>query len=566
MRKNKIFTSNNRLGFTIAVIVLISAAVAARLFFVQIIRYQVYRDLAKKQQWFSEILEPKRGDIYYKNKNGELVKAAATKIGALLYLNTKLLTDPENVFNKLNVITPIDRVLFDKIANKTNDPYEILKHRLSQEEADKIAILNLSGVGLAEERWRDYPMGASASQILGFVSTLSANEPPVGKYGAEKYYDDALKGAKGSVSGDKDAKGILIALGEDLRAEPAEGQDLVLTIEPTVQRAAEEELKKLREKWQATAGGILIIDPKTGAIKALAGSPDFDPNKYQTEKNLGVFLNPYVEKIFEMGSVFKPLTMSAALDQGAVMPDTTYVDAGQIKIGDRVIKNFDGKAHGTRTMTQVLEESLNTGAVFAMQRVGREKLKEYFHKFGLYDKTDVDLPGELKGNLSNLESGREIEFATAAFGQGVAVTPLELAVALSALANGGHLMKPFVKDGTAPQIIRDVIKPQTSETITKMLVDVVDMSLAGGKAKMPHYSIAAKTGTAQVINAGGKGYSDDQFLHSFFGYFPAYDPKFLILIFLEKPQGVKYASQSITDTFRALVDFLINYYTIPPDR
>ncbi|KKT57406.1 MAG: Peptidoglycan glycosyltransferase [Parcubacteria group bacterium GW2011_GWC1_45_13] len=566
MRKNKIFTSNNRLGLTLAIIVLISTAVAGRLFFIQIVRYPVYRDLAKKQQRFSEILEPKRGDIYYKNKNGELVKAATTKIGALLYLNTKLLKDPENIFNKLNAITPIDRVLFDKIANKTNDPYEILKHRLNQEEADKISVLNLPGVGLAKERWRAYPMGDTGSQILGFVSSLSAEEEPVGRYGAEKYYDDSLRGAKGSVSGDKDAKGILIALGEDLRAEPAEGQDLVLTIEPTVQRTAEEELKKLREKWRAAAGGILIIDPKTGAIKALAGSPDFDPNKYQAENNLGVFLNPYVEKIFELGSVFKPLTMSAALDQGAVTPYTTYVDMGQIKIGDRIIKNFDGKAHGTRTMTQVLEESLNTGAVFAMQRVGGEKLKEYFHKFGLADKTGIDLPGELKGNLSNLESGREVEFATAAFGQGVAVTPLELAMALSALANGGHLMKPFIKDGTAPQIIRDVIKPQTSETITKMLVDVVDMSLAGGKAKIPQMSIAAKTGTAQVVNIGGRGYSDDQFLHSFFGYFPAYDPKFLILIFLEKPQGVKYASQSITDTFRSVVDFLINYYTIPPDR
>src|SRR3989344_3658626 len=565
MRKNKIFTSNNRLGLTLAVVVLISAALSLRLFFIQIISYQTYRDLAKKQQRFSEILEPERGDIYYKNKNGELVKAATTKMGALLYLNTKLLKEPENVFNKLSAVTPIDRVLFDKIAGKANDPYEILKHRLSQEEVDKIAVLNIPGVGLAEELWRFYPMGGSASQVLGFVSSFSAAEAPTGRYGAEKYYDDILKGAKGSVSGDKDAMGILIALSKNLGASPIEGQDLVLTIEPAVQRAAEEELKKLREKWNAAAGGILIIDPKTGAIKALAGSPDFDPNQYQAEKNLGVFLNPFVEKIFELGSVFKALTMSSAIDQGAVTPETTYVDPGQVTINGRVIKNFDGKSHGTRTMTQVLEESLNTGAVFAMQSIGGEKLKEYFHKFGLAEKTGVDLPGELKGDLSNLESGREVEFATASFGQGIAVTPLELAMALSALANGGHLMKPFIKDGTAPQIIRDVVKPQTSETITKMLVNVVDMSLAGGKAKLPHYSIAAKTGTAQVANIGGKGYSD-QYLHSFFGYFPAYDPKFLVLIFLEKPQGVKYASQSITDTFKALVEFLINYYTIPPDR
>ena len=565
MWKSKIFTSSDRMKLTVIFIILIVAAVASRLFFIQIISHQAYLDLAKKQQGFSRILEPKRGDIYYKNKNGELAKAATTKVGSLLYLNTKLLKESENTFNKLNAVTSIDRDLFNKIVKKINDPYEILKHRISREEADKIAVLNLPGVGLDEERWRDYPAGALGSHILGFISALSADESATGKYGAEKYYDGILKGAPGKISGDSDPKGILIALSEASQVNPTEGQDLVLTIEPIVQRAAEEELKKLKEKWRATAGGILIIDPKTGAIKALAGSPDFDPNKYQTENNLGVFLNPYVEKIFEMGSVFKPLTMSAALDQGVLTPDTAYVDMGQIKIGDRIIKNFDGKAHGTRTMTQVLEESLNTGAVFAMQSVGEEKLKEYFHKFGLADKTGVDLPGELRGDLSNLESGREVEFATASFGQGVAVTPLGFAMALSALANGGHLMKPFIKDGTAPQIVRDVIKPQTSETITKMLVDVVDMSLAGGKLKMPRMSIAAKTGTAQVANIGGKGYSD-QFLHSFFGYFPAYDPKFLILIFLEKPQGVKYASQSITDTFKALVEFLINYYTIPPDR
>jgi len=386
-----------------------------------------------------------------------------------------------------------------------------------------------------------------------------------GQYGIEKFYDNALRGEQGNILGDADGKGVPVALWELLRVDAKEGEDVVLTIEPATQRAAEEELGRLKKRWSAASGGIIILDPKTGAIYALAAEPGFDPNEYQKEKNLGVFLNPFVEKIFELGSVFKPLTMAAAIDQGKVRPDTTYVDKGEVKIGDRIIKNFDGKAHGERTMTQVLEESLNTGAVFAMQQIGGEKFKEYFYKFGLGEKLGIDLPGEIRGDLSNLESGREIEFATASFGQGIAVTPLELAMALSSLANGGKLMKPFITDGTAPQIIRESIKPETSETITKMLVDVVDTALIGGKAKMPHMSVAAKTGTAQIPNAGSKGYSD-QYLHSFFGYFPAYNPRFFIFIFLERPQGVKYASQSITDTFRSLVDFLINYYTIPPDR
>ena len=523
-------------------------------------------DAAQKQQNFSSMLAPKRGDIFFKTKDGEPYRAAETKIGALLYLNTKLLQNPGDTYNKLNAITSIDRDLFDQIINKNNDPYEILKHRLPQEEVERVLSLGLPGVGLEEERWRFYPSDFRASHVLGFVS--AASDKSAGQYGIEKYYDETLRGIRGQILGDKDARGILIALGNYLKVEPEEGEDVVLTIEPVLQRTAEDELAKLMAKWNAQGGGIIIVEPKTGSIKALAASPNFNPNEYQKEKNLGVFLNPFTEKIFELGSVFKPLTMASAIDQGKVGPDTTYIDTGWVKIGDRIIKNFDGKAHGVRTMTEVLEESLNTGAVFAMQKLGGEALKEYFYRFGLGEKLGIDLPGELRGDLSNLDSGREIEFATASFGQGIAVTPLELTMALSVLANGGKLMKPFIKDGNSPQVIRDVIKPETSEAVTKMLVDVVDMSLAGGQAKFPHMSIAAKTGTAQIpaaLSGGGKGYGDE-YLHSFFGYFPAYDPKFLIFIFLERPQGVKYASQSITGTFKSLVEFLVNYYTIPPDR
>ncbi|KKT41141.1 MAG: hypothetical protein UW28_C0013G0035 [Parcubacteria group bacterium GW2011_GWA2_44_13] len=200
-----------------------------------------------------------------------------------------------------------------------------------------------------------------------------------------------------------------------------------------------------------------------------------------------------------------------------------------------------------------------------MQKVGGERLREYFHNYGLGEKLGIDLPGELKGDLSNLDSGREVEFATASFGQGIAVTPIELAMALSSLGNGGKLMRPYLNAANSPQMIRQAIKPETSTTISKMLVDVVDLALAGGNAKIAGYSIAAKTGTAQIPKKDGKGYSD-QYLHTFFGYFPAYNPQYLILMFLEKPQGVKYASHSLTDTFSELVEFMISYYTIPPDR
>ena len=565
--KKESLERNRFLTITVAVIFGF-AAISARLFYLQIIKYPVYADLARRQQNFIRILEPKRGDIFLRSKMGELVKIATTQAGATLYLNMKLLKEPDRIFSVLNQITPIDKNVFWASIAKNNDPYEVIKRKLSLAEAEKISALSLPGVGLEEERWRYYPAENLASHVIGFVT-----QPPqasIGQYGIEKYFDETLKGSVKKISGDRDAKGIILAFTSTVSGGEEVGQDIILTLEPDVQKEVQLELKALKEKWRASSGGIIILEPKTGKIISMAAEPSFNPGEYQKEKNLETFLNPFPQKIFELGSVFKPLTMSAALNEGVLAPDTTYIDKGEIKIGTRVIKNFDGKARGVRTMTQVLEESLNTGAVFAMTRLGGEKLKEYFYKFGLAERTGIELPGELKGDLSNLESGREVEFATASFGQGIAVTPLEFIIALASLANGGKLMAPYIREDSAPKVLRETIRPETSAKITAMLVDVVDTALAGGKVKMDRYAIAAKTGTAQIPaskfgGANAKGYSEE-YLHSFFGYFPAYNPKFLIFIFIERPQGVAYASQSISDSFRKLVEFLINYYTIPPDR
>ena len=562
---------NQRARILTLVIILSGGMLILRLFFLQIVEHETFLDLARRQQQISETTETPRGAIYFREaKTNALVNAATTQQGYLLYLDNRTLINPEETFSRLNTITPIDRDIFFTITKKTNDPYEVLKQRITLEEGNKISVLRIPGVGLVAKSWRWYPGEQLAGHVLGFVSSAADNI--VGQYGVEKYYESTLKGNAQSFVAEKDANGFFIALGRQFVADTSTGHDIVLTIEPTVERSLQAELEYLRDRWHARSGGIIIVEPKTGAIRGLAAYPIFDPNGYFKEKDLSVFLNPFVQKIFELGSVFKPLTMAAALDQGVLTPDTTYVDRGFVKIGSATIKNFDEKARGVRTMTQVLEESLNTGAIFAMQQLGKERLRDYFHAYGLSERLGVDLPGEVAGNLSNLESGREIEFATASFGQGVAVSPLELTMALASLGNGGKLLRPYIKEQTIgenptqPTIIRHVIKPETSTTITRMLVDVVDRVLAGGKVKKIGYSIAAKTGTAQIPNENGKGYYPDQYLHAFFGYFPAYDPQFLIVMFLERPQGVRYASQSLSDSFVHLVDFLINYYTIPPDR
>lgn len=569
LRKSPTQTSiNQRLAYIKVAVFFVALALSARLFYVQIVKHTDYLKMAISQQQFSAVLLPGRGTVYFREDNtGNLISAATTQKGYTLYIDNRYFKNPENAFTALNAITPIDRNVFDEISKKKNDPYEALKQRVTLDEGDKIRALKLDGVGLSADSWRFYPGDKVGANFLGFVSKSKDNEEQTGKYGIEKYYESVLQGEGGNMTGEKDARGILLAIGGQIASMDRGGGDVVLTIDPSVQRAAENELKRLADAWHPVRGGIIIVEPKTGKIKAMSSFPSFNPNEYNKEKDLGVFLNPFVEKIFEFGSVFKPLTMAAAIDQGAVKPDTTYIDRGEVTINSKTIKNFDGKVRGVRTMTQVLEESLNTGAIFAMQKLGKEKFKEYFHNYGLGEKLNIDLPGELAGNLANLNDGREVYYATASFGQGVAVTPLELTMALSSLGNGGELLRPSLSESRSRTVIRRVLKPETSQTITTMLVDVVDKALLAGKAKKAGYSIAAKTGTAQILNtSGGSGYSGDKYLHSFFGYFPAYDPRFLIFMFIEQPQGVEYASHSLTDSFSALVDFLINYYTIPPDR
>lgn len=557
----------SRLNILVSSVLFIGVLIGVRLFFVQIIHRDYYVQKAQDQQYTKLAVKSKRGNIYLNNKYGEKIVAASTEQGFTLFLNNKLIISFDGVYDKLNEITPIDKDIFEKAAKKTNDPYEILKRKVSVNEAEKIRNLKIAGVQLEEASWRAYHSGDYLSHVLGFVGLSSERDQTAGQYGIEKYYNEILEGETKEVAADKKTSGFLTAIVNKFDNMSEESSDIGLTIDPDLQKFIETEINATKTKWNAESAGVIVIEPKTGRILSLVAAPAFDPNNYQKEKDLKVFLNPFVQKIFEMGSVFKPLTMAAALNEGVLTPDTTYFDSGEVKIGPATIRNFDGKSHGTQNMTQVLEESLNTGAVFAMRKLGAQKLKTYFHNFGLAEKTGVDLPGELKGDLSNLNSGREIEFATASFGQGVAVTPIELVMALSALGNGGKLISPYLKErqDKTPVVIRQVITPQTSITISKMLVDVVDLKLAGGKAKIDGYSIAAKTGTAQIPNKDSKGYGDE-YLHTFFGYFPAYDPQYLILLFLERPHEVKYASQTLTDPFGEITKFIINYYTIPPDR
>ncbi len=316
------------------------------------------------------------------------------------------------------------------------------------------------------------------------------------------------------------------------------------------------------------------MDPKTGAIYAMATTPTFDPNNFSKVSDIGVFKNPLVSGLYEMGSIMKPLTMAAALDAGVVTPQTTYDDKGFLIINKQRIENYDGRGRGVVPMQIILNDSLNTGAIFLMYQLGRDRFRDYFKAYGLGEKTGIDLPDESTGDIRNLESPRDVEYATASFGQGISVTPIEMIRALSVLANGGVLVTPHVVTRTeytldpprnfvqGPE--RRVIKKETSVAITQMLTNVVDQALMGGTLKMKHYGIASKTGTAQLVENGV--YSKTDYLHTFFGYFPSSNPRFIVYLQVKNPRGEEYASHTLSMPFMQIANYLINYYNIPPDR
>jgi len=558
---------SGRIRFVGILLFLIASGLIYRLFDLQVMKADYYREKADRQYISSENKSSiaNRGTIYFREKTGQLVSAAGVKDGYKVVINPSVLKNAEDVYNKIFPIIPLEREDFLLHAAKQNDAYEEIIRRLEADKADATRKLAIAGLSVISDQWRFYPGGKLASHILGFVG-YTGNEL-VGQYGIEKYYEDHLRAEPEDAVRNSFAEAFL-GISRKLFLKSLENkQDVILTIEPSVQGFLEASIEKVLSQYSAESAGGVIIEPKTGKILAMAAKPDFDPNFYNKVENPTLFLNPFISNILEIGSVMKPITLSSALDANRIEPETTYYDNGYLIIDKARIENYDAKGRGKVDMQAVLDESLNTGAVFAMRQLGKDNFRNYVINFGLGEKTGIDLPDEIKGNISNLDSPREIEAATASFGQGIAPTPIEFTMAFSALANGGYLVQPYIVETSQsqPVIRRQVIKKETSEEITRMLVKVVDEALLGGTVKLDHYSIAAKTGTAQIPNENQKGYSEN-YLHTFIGYAPAYDPKFLVFLYLKKPQGVKYASHSLTPAFMDITKFLLNYYEIPPDR
>ena len=543
-----------------------------KLYFVQIISGQQFAERADRQYIHPVGGVFDRGTIFFQSKDSTLMAAASLRLGYTVAINPKILSKPEIVYSKISKILTLDHDDFIRKATKADDSYEEIAKRIDPDQAKALSDLNISGINLYKEEWRYYPGETLAAHVLGFVGFRG--EDYGGRYGLENQYNSVLRRTNENVYVNFFAEIFSNIHKTFSDTGNAEG-DIVSTIEPSVQSFLEKQVEGVNKKFNSKLTGAVVIDPKSGEIYAMSAYPTYNPNSFGSEKNVSVFTNPLVQNVYEMGSIIKPLTMAAGIDAGVVTADTTYFDKGFLTLNNKTIYNYDKKGRGLIPMQDVLDESLNTGVAFVTSKLGNKRFTDYFYKYGLDKPTGIDLPNEAHDLMDNLKSPRDIEHATASFGQGIAMTPIATVRALSVLSNGGTLITPHVvkkidyKVGFSKDISYATgdraISEATSHEISRMLTVVVDKALLKGSVKMDHYSIAAKTGTAQIA-IPGHGYYTDRYLHSFFGYFPSYNPRFLIFFYTVEPQGEAYASHTLTEPFINMTKFLINYYEIPPDR
>jgi cell division protein FtsI/penicillin-binding protein 2 len=563
---------NGRVRFIFILILLFALGLVYRLYFLQIIQGEAYSEKADRQYLSPNTALLDRGTIYFTSKDGDEVTAAYQKVGNIVVINPRLIENTDAVYERINSVVPIEKDDFLWRASKKDDPYEEILKRVELADGEKIAESPMpAGLQVNKQKWRSYPFESLASQVVGFMAY--DHNDLAGRYGLERQYEDTLKRTNESIYTNFFVE-MFSNIKNSFNTDVAKEGDIVTTIEPSVEDYLERTLEAVNKKWNSEYTGGIIMNPTTGEVVAMGLSPSFDLNDFSDENDSKVFSNRLVEDVYEMGSIIKPLTVAAGIDSGVINPKTTYFDAGFLVLNNRRISNFDGKGRGNVLIQEVLSQSLNTGAAYIASQLGNARFSEYMKGFGFDKKTGIDLPLEAAPLSDNLNSPREIEMATASYGQGIAMSPIATVRALAVLANGGKLVSPHVvskikyRTGITSTVkVPDpiqVLKPQTTEEVTKMLVKVVDEALIDGKAKNEHYSVAAKTGTAQISD--GKGYYDDRYLHSFFGYFPAYNPKFIIFLYTYWPKEVKYASETLTHSFIDLTKYLINYYDIAPDR
>lgn len=592
----------SRFRLLLTIFLILFGLVIFRLVKIQIFDHGRYQELADLQHWRTIEIPAQRGRIFSAD-------------GSVLVDNQKvylLFAHPKNVSREKEtsqslaeiVFSPDDYTIKEKKAGLANlkanlaldleekllrkDLYWVgLYHKLSQSRKEKIEKLKINGIDFEDDAQRFYPEGQLASFILGFVGSNKSGQD-AGYYGLEGFYNGDLKGEPGKVFEEQTASGNPILLGGFKRIPPRNGRDLYTTINRSIQSIAETGIKKGVEKYGAKSGTVIILDPHTGSVMAMAAYPSYDPDTWsrlarqirdESLADLGVaaglqiksFRNPAISETYEPGSVLKALTMSAGIATGAVTPQTTFNDSGPLFIGGYKVDNWDKRHHGIQTMIEVLQKSNNMGAAFVARNIGAGALREYFLKFGLGKKLGIDLEGEDSGLVKEPKDFQEIDLTTNAFGQGISVTPLQLTAAFSSIASGGNLYKPFVvsriKDENKeidfkPELVRRVLSSEKA----KIMIEMLTAAAEGGEARsfvLKNYRVAGKTGTAQIPTKDG--YDLYKTNATFVGFLPE-NSRFVMLVRLSEPSASIYAAETAVPLWMEITKNLVTYFGIPPDR
>jgi len=547
------------------VITILFSLVILKLFYWQLVKAEELADLGQSQYGNYITLTPTRGEI----QTSDRFSIVANRTVYLVFANPKEVKNKEQTALVLSQLLNRDSASIS--AALSQDKFWVpIKSGVDAKTKSQIEQLGLLGVGFEQLSTRFYPEASLAAQLTGFVGKDDLGSDK-GYFGLEGFYDRQLRGKSGIGMQIHDAFGrpILAQMNDNTRA--IDGRTLVLHIDRSVQYIAENELKDSVEKFGASGGLIIIMDPKTGGILAMAASPSFDQATF-SKFSADEYKNPAVTNLYEPGSTFKALVMAAALDDNLVKPDTQCdICAGPVSVGGYDIHTWNNQYQQGMTMVDVIRHSDNTGMVFVSKKLGLDKMLSYFEKFGVTDLTGIDLQGEIAPGEKPKEDWHTIDVATASFGQGIVMTPLELLDAFSSLANDGKRMEPHVvskiitPDGQTidlpPKMLSQTVKSETAKVMTEILVNAVNKGEAQF-ARVKGYRIAGKTGTAQIPIAGH--YDPNKTIASFIGFAPADNPRFAMLVVIDRPTTSIYGAETAAPVFFNVARSLFDYYKIPP--
>lgn len=561
-----------RLGLVLSFFALCTLALIGRLWYLQVYQHQTFVQQAENTHWDRETVTPPRGAIRDREGNPLALSIAGWEVT----LDSKAFKEQEQQGRALQAVaeaTNISRQALQEKLQRAGGKPLLVTTDLDYEKGVRLAAALLPGVVLRENTRRIYPEGSFAAPLLGFLG-----RDGVGLTGLEADYDDVMAGTPGTLVFERDSVGNPIPVGYRAITSPRVGHDLILTLDRYIQRVVERELDAAVKRHKADSGTIIVMNPKTGGILAMANRPTFDLQnpKLEDSKSMDLVRNRAVTDLYEPGSTFKVITMASAINDGLVTPETTYIDSGPVIKYGRAINTWDGKHWGKETMTELLLHSNNVGAVWVSDQLGQERFYRYINLFGFGKPTNIGLSGEASGQLRTPKDATwsPIDLATNAFGQGISLTPLQLITAISAVINDGILMQPYLVQGLQgpdglktfePTPVRRVVSSETSRQLRSMLRIVLEEGTSK-LATVPGFQVAGKTGTATIPNAAGGGYLPDATIASIVGFFPYENPRAVVLVKIDRPKDSPWGSQTASPIFSAIARELLIYWRVPPSE